>query len=67
MIEPNDPSWDRLQAQALRAKDDPAAWLEMKDIYGRVADDAAFRETFAGWLQALWSDGTEATLRRYLG
>jgi mannitol 2-dehydrogenase len=67
VIEPNDPSWDRMQAQALRAKDDPAAWLEMKDIYGRVADDAAFRETFAAWLRSLWSDGTEATLRRYLG
>jgi mannitol 2-dehydrogenase len=67
VIEPNDPSWDRMQAQALRARDDPAAWLEMKDIYGRVADDAAFRETFAAWLRSLWSDGTEATLRRYLG
>jgi mannitol 2-dehydrogenase len=66
VIEPNDPSWDRMQAQALRAKDDPAAWLEMRDIYGRVADDAGFRATFAGWLKALWADGTAATLRRYL-
>ena len=39
----------------------------MRDIYGAVADAPAFRDAFARWLGALWSDGTEATLRRYLG
>ena len=34
VIEPNDPNWDRLQAQARAAKADPAAWLAMRDIYG---------------------------------
>ena len=38
----------------------------MRDIYGRVADAPAFRDAFAAWLRALWSDGTAATLRRYL-
>ena len=39
----------------------------MRDIYGDVADAAPFRDAFSRWLGALWSDGTEAVLRRYLG
>ena len=34
----------------------------MRDIYGATADAPAFRDAFARWLGALWSDGTEATL-----
>lgn len=67
VIEPNDPNWDRLQAQARRAKDDPAAWLAMDDIYGSVAADPSFRTAFAGALRSLWAEGTVATLERYLG
>ncbi|HMQ94142.1 MAG TPA: mannitol dehydrogenase family protein [Amaricoccus sp.] len=67
VTEPNDPNWDRLQAQARAAKSDPAAWLSMADIYGRTAEVPAFTDAFARWLRALWADGTEATLRRYLG
>jgi mannitol 2-dehydrogenase len=66
-IEPNDPNWDRLQETARKAKEDPAAWLAMRDIYGATADAPAFTDAFGRWLRALWSDGTEATLRRYLG
>jgi mannitol 2-dehydrogenase len=64
---PNDPSWDRLQARAKAAKADPAAWLAMGDIYGRTAEAPAFRDAFGRWLEALWAEGTEATLKRYLG
>ena len=67
VTEPNDPNWDRLQAKARAAKSDPAAWLSMADIYGRTAQAPAFADAFARWLGALWADGTEATLRRYLG
>lgn len=66
-IAPNDPSqWDRLQAHAKRAKDDPSAWLEMEDIYGSVAKSLVFREAFATALRALWNNGTKATLERYI-
>ena len=51
----------------LGARFDPPAWLAMRDIYGDVADAPAFRDAFSRWLGALWSDGTEAVLRRYLG
>jgi mannitol 2-dehydrogenase len=65
-IAPNDPTWDRLRAQAEAARAEPEAWLAMRDIYGDVADAEAFRNAFATSLAALWQDGTAATLRRYL-
>ena len=67
MIEPNDPSWDRLQAQARAARADPMAWLGMADIYGATAEAPAFRDAFSAHLLRLWSEGTAATLRRYVG
>ncbi len=66
VTEPNDPNWDRLQSTARAAKSDPGAWLAMRDIYGRTAEAPAFRDAFAAHLSALWTDGTEATLTRYL-
>lgn len=65
-IEPNDPNWDRLTETAAAAREDPAAWLAMRDIYGETAEAPAFRDAFSGWLRALWANGTEATLRHYL-
>jgi len=67
VTEPNDPSWDRLQAQARAARADPMAWLGMADIYGATAEAPAFRDAFAAHLGALWREGTATTLRRYLG
>jgi mannitol 2-dehydrogenase len=66
VIEPNDPNWDRLTAQARKAKENPAAWLEMTDIYGALASQPAFVAAFTNALQTLWNVGTEQTLRRYL-
>ncbi len=67
VIEPNDPSWDRLTAVANQAKSDPAAWLGLRDIYGETADAPAFRTAFADWLGMLWRSGTPETLQRYIG
>jgi mannitol 2-dehydrogenase len=66
VIEPNDPSWDRLQAIARMAKDDPLAWLAMDDIYGAVGQDPVFRTAFTAALTSLWTRGTRATLEAYL-
>ena len=67
IIEPNDPNWDRLQAASKAAKADASAWLAMEDIYGAVGRSAVFAAAFAAALDALWKDGTEAVLKRYLG
>ena len=66
VIEANDPSWDRLTAQAKKAKDDPAAWLAMADIYGDLAKAPAFIQAFTKCLDFLWKNGTTATLEAYL-
>lgn len=66
VIEPNDPSWVRLTAQSRLAKDNPAAWLEMADIYGDLAKDPTFTAAFTKALTTLWEIGTKATLERYL-
>ncbi|HWU17449.1 MAG TPA: mannitol dehydrogenase family protein [Devosia sp.] len=66
VIEPNDPSWNRLTAQAKKARENPAAWLEMADIYGALAQSPAFVAAFSQALESLWKIGTKATLERYL-
>lgn len=66
VIEPNDPNWDRLQATAKAAKDDPQAWLDMADIYGDVGKSKPFADAFARHLRALWAEGTRAVLTRYI-
>ena len=63
---PNDPDWGRLNAQAKKARAEPAAWLDMVDIYGETGRAEPFRQAFARWLPLLWSEGTEAVLMRYL-
>jgi mannitol 2-dehydrogenase len=66
VIAPNDPDWARLTSTAQAARHDPAQWLAMTDIYGDLGADPAFKAAFANALNALWMDGTEAVLKRYL-
>lgn len=66
VIPPNDPSWDRLTAEAKKAKDDPKAWLAMADIFGPLAQNPTYVAAFSAALTALWKDGTRRTLERYL-
>ncbi|RWD98155.1 mannitol dehydrogenase family protein [Mesorhizobium sp.] len=66
VIEPNDPSWDRMQATAKAAKDKPGAWLAMDDIYGDVGGSPVFTQAFAHALDVLWTNGARETLTRYL-
>ena len=65
-IEPNDPFWDKLNAVAKAAKSSPQAWLSQRDLYGDLADNPHFQNSFRRWLSQIWSDGVEAALRSYL-
>lgn len=65
-IEPNDPSWDRLNETARRAKDDAQAWLAMRDIYGDLGSNPRFSAAFERALNSLWTQGVRATLQSYL-
>ncbi len=65
-IAPNDPIWADLTAAANAARTDPVAWLDQRMLYGDLADDARFRESFIRWMGVIQQDGTEAALRAYL-
>jgi mannitol 2-dehydrogenase len=62
----NDPNAERLTPAALAAKDNPAAFLALRDIFGDLADAPRFRSSFETALNSLWREGTRATLQRYL-
>ncbi len=65
-IQPNDPIWDRLTTAAQAARTTPQAWLDQRDLYGDLANNAEFANSFARWLRLIWSDGVEAALQSYL-
>ncbi|MFZ1963749.1 MAG: mannitol dehydrogenase family protein [Roseiarcus sp.] len=65
-IPPNDPSWDRLQAAAKPARQDPNAFLAMRDIFGELADTPAYVGAFSHALSKLWAQGVRSTLDDYL-
>ena len=62
----NDPNIDRIRAAAEAAKDEPEAFLDLKDIFGAVAGSDLFRRRFVNALKSLQQNGTRATLRLYL-
>ena len=64
-IEPNDPFWDDLVATATAARDNPQAWLEMRNNYGDLADQPRFADAFGKWLTMIWADGIEAAIDAY--
>ena len=64
-IEPNDPSWASLQPAARAARHRPETWLEQRELYGDLAEAAAFRDAFLRWLALIWSQGCTMALRAY--
>ncbi len=62
----NDASAERLHEAAVKAKDDPAAFLVFDDIFGEVAKSELFRKRFEHALKTLWEKGTKETLQLYL-
>lgn len=65
-IEPNDPNWNVLTATAQAARTAPAAWLNMRQFYGNLADNPQFSQAFAQWLTIIHSDGVEAAIIAYI-
>ncbi|WP_425104673.1 mannitol dehydrogenase family protein [Ancylobacter sp.] len=66
VIAPNDPNWAELTARAQRAKDDPAVWFAMSEVYGDLGSDPEVVVAFAQALRALWAKGARAVLADYL-
>lgn len=65
-IAPNDPNWEMLKARAARAKEDPAEWLAMREVYGDLGENPAVVDAFAMLLRAIWAEGCRPVMLRYL-
>jgi mannitol 2-dehydrogenase len=65
-IEVQDENAARLTPAARAAKDDPSVFLELRDIFGDLADAPVFRNRFETALVCLWRDGTRSILQQYL-
>ncbi|CAN7605973.1 mannitol dehydrogenase family protein [Rhizobium sp. LjRoot254] len=65
-IEFNDASAGRLHEAAMKSREDPLAFLELKDIFGDVGTSPIFQKRFAEALASLHSRGTRATLKAYI-
>ena len=57
---------DRLKAAAHRARTSPAAFLELRDIFGDIADSPDFQSAFERTLKDLWQDGVAKTMAAYV-
>jgi len=62
----NDASADKLHEAALKAKDNPEAFLVFDEIFGEVSKSELFRKRFAHALATLWKEGTAKTIELYL-
>ncbi|MEZ5931807.1 MAG: mannitol dehydrogenase family protein [Alphaproteobacteria bacterium] len=65
-IDIDDVQRDRLQEAAARARTQPEAFLELRDIFGDIADSATFRRDFGNMLSSLWQNGVARTMQHYL-
>jgi len=65
-IEPNDPIWDDLTECATHARKTPVSWLEMRHIYGDLANAPRFASAFERWLTIIYSEGMQSAIRQYL-
>ncbi|WP_439271839.1 mannitol dehydrogenase family protein [Pseudochrobactrum sp. HB0163] len=65
-IAPNDPNWDYLRTHAIEARDNPLAWLSMRTIYGDLSENTAVVEAFSAALKAIWRNGSQAVIARFL-
>jgi mannitol 2-dehydrogenase len=66
-IDIGDPSADRLQEAARKARATPSAFLALNDIFGDLARNAAFTDAFEAALTSLWQEGLTVTMQRYIG
>ena len=66
LIAPNDPFWNELQAKAKAARSNPSVWLEMDQIYGNLAKEPRFANSFETWLDIIWNQGLDKAIEIYL-
>src|SRR4051794_8768624 len=58
---------DRVMAAAARQQDEPLAFIEDEQLFGHLARDERFAQTYTRWLHSLYEVGARATLERLAG
>jgi mannitol 2-dehydrogenase len=59
-----DPLEEKLTAAARRQREEPLAFLEIREIFGDLADDPRFAAAYTSYLASLHQHGVRATLER---
>ena len=66
-IEPNDPIWSTLQAQAEATRQNPTAWLDLTSVYdSNIAKNPQFRQKFKTTLKNIHQNNITKTIKTYL-
>jgi mannitol 2-dehydrogenase len=65
-VAPNDPNWERIQTAAGRARQQPEAFLELRDIFGALAQQPAYVAAFSTALSRVWAHGVRSCLDDYM-
>lgn len=66
-IEVRDNDLERILAAAQQSKDDPVAFLQMRDYFGDLSTDRRFTSVYAAHLASLRERGARATLETFMG
>ena len=64
-IDVDDVQAERLRDAAQKSRTAPSAFLDLRDIFGDLADNTDFRGAFETMLGSLWQDGVTKTLASY--
>jgi mannitol 2-dehydrogenase len=65
-LEINDNKEDELRVLALKAKDKPIVFIQYKEIYGELAKNIYFATTFEKFLNSIWENGVQKTVRNFI-
>lgn len=65
-ILPGDLQAEQLKAAAFRAREEPAAFLSNRQVFGDLGEVPEFARCFGKWLKLIWQNGAKAALSTYL-
>ena len=65
VLDINDGRKELLQDLALQAKENPIVFIQLEEIYGNLSQNEYFANTFSKFLNSIWENGVENTVKNY--
>lgn len=65
-IEPNDPNWEKLTANAANCLSHPQSWMKMQSIYGDLGENVIAIEHFSKWYEMISREGLRYSLKYFI-